>query len=415
MVSFEQFKQAIQIALNHLYDPGYCPDAIVLLVVDKESQNRPGALFETIKRGIALLRPETDIPLRALGRRTFDVLNYRYLENRTQEETADLMHISPRHLRREQKQAVEALATVLWRNRSGEHFAGEGDEVRMPDSSGEAQDDEQLVLRSQARRELISLLKPGAATADLPASIETVFGVVSPLFRQHDVGLLVATPAPGMLVDVHPTLLHELLIAVLSELLRHMSSGEVRVAVQRKGERISVLLNGSLADAVDLRENTVLQELLNTVDVCIVYTKSVDTFAIELSFADVRSVRVLVIDDNFDLVHYFRRYVERTRYTIFHESLGENALEAVLASRPHIIVLDVLLPDIDGWVLLMQLRQESMTRSTPIIVCSVIREEELALTLGATLYVPKPVRRKDFLQALDYALAQRSSEEPQGL
>jgi len=59
------------------------------------------------------------------------------------------------------------------------------------------------------------------------------------------------------------------------------------------------------------------------------------------------------------------------------------------------------LPDIDGWELLTNLREHPATRSLPVIVCSVVREEELALALGAARYVPKPVRRQEFIQALD--------------
>ena len=67
------------------------------------------------------------------------------------------------------------------------------------------------------------------------------------------------------------------------------------------------------------------------------------------------------------------------------------------------IVLDVMLPDpaIDGWELLAQLHEHPETRSIPVIICSVIRERQLALSLGAASYLPKPVRRKDFIEALD--------------
>lgn len=65
-----------------------------------------------------------------------------------------------------------------------------------------------------------------------------------------------------------------------------------------------------------------------------------------------------------------------------------------------------MLPDTDGWKLLSELRESPKTRDTPIIICSVIREEKLALALGATLYLPKPVQRLEFTQALDRVLHQ---------
>ena len=79
-------------------------------------------------------------------------------------------------------------------------------------------------------------------------------------------------------------------------------------------------------------------------------------------------------------------------------------LGTVEACAPSIIVLDVMLPDMDGWELLAHLHEHPPTRSIPILVCSVVREEELALALGAKLYLSKPVRRQQFIQALDQAL-----------
>ena len=59
----------------------------------------------------------------------------------------------------------------------------------------------------------------------------------------------------------------------------------------------------------------------------------------------------------------------------------------------------------------MQLRENTATRQTPIIICTVVREQELALSLGAALYLPKPVRPRQFTQALDQALSQAGGEE----
>ena len=69
-----------------------------------------------------------------------------------------------------------------------------------------------------------------------------------------------------------------------------------------------------------------------------------------------------------------------------------------------------MLPDIDGWELLAQFHEHPLSRSIPIVVCSVVREEELAFALGATVCITKPVRRREFTQALDQALSQVSKE-----
>ena len=103
-------------------------------------------------------------------------------------------------------------------------------------------------------------------------------------------------------------------------------------------------------------------------------------------------------------MHFYQRYVQGTRYQIVPLAEGTRIVEMVEANQPQVIVLDVMLPDMDGWELLTSLREHPATRSLPIIICSVVREEELALALGAARYVAKPVRRQEFVQALDQVL-----------
>jgi len=122
-------------------------------------------------------------------------------------------------------------------------------------------------------------------------------------------------------------------------------------------------------------------------------------------------VIVLVVDDNEDLVHFYRLCLAGTTYRIVAVGEGRRAFEMIEAKRPDIIVLDLMLPDIDGWELLAQFHEHPLSRSIPIVVCSVVREEDLAFALGATVCITKPVRRRQFTQALDKALSRVAEGE----
>ncbi|NLE43152.1 MAG: response regulator, partial [Chloroflexi bacterium] len=76
---------------------------------------------------------------------------------------------------------------------------------------------------------------------------------------------------------------------------------------------------------------------------------------------------------------------------------------------------DVMLPKVDGWQLLTHLHERSETRMIPVIVCSVVREEPLALALGATSFLTKPLAPRQFVEALDEALVRASAESPLAL
>jgi CheY-like chemotaxis protein len=126
-----------------------------------------------------------------------------------------------------------------------------------------------------------------------------------------------------------------------------------------------------------------------------------------VTLPSVGRVTVLVVDDNLDMVRFYRRATEGTAYHIVHIGEGRALFDAIEAYAPEIVLLDVMLPDVDGWDLLMRLHENPATRSLPVIVCSVVREEELALSLGATRYLSKPVRHRTLIEALDQSLRPR--------
>jgi CheY-like chemotaxis protein len=208
---------------------------------------------------------------------------------------------------------------------------------------------------------------------------------------------------PNLVVAVHPSVLRQVLITAIGEVTKLVSSGHINLRAERQRGNVRVTIVGHPTQADNPPHLDLVRELLGPQD------GSVQTFVEDgniLLHLELPSVdqAVLVVDDNPDLVHLFRRYVTGTKYHISHIGEGGRVIESIEDSVPDIIVLDVMLPDADGWQLLAHLREHWKTRTTPIIVCSVVKEQELALALGATMFLPKPVQRQQFLQALDQAL-----------
>jgi CheY-like chemotaxis protein len=109
---------------------------------------------------------------------------------------------------------------------------------------------------------------------------------------------------------------------------------------------------------------------------------------------------LLVIDDNQDFADLFRRYLAGHNWQVIGAADGAAARQILAELVPTVITLDVMIPREDGWELLAGLRASERTRTTPIIVCSVLNEPRLARTLGATAYLPKPVTQPALLDAL---------------
>ena len=74
------------------------------------------------------------------------------------------------------------------------------------------------------------------------------------------------------------------------------------------------------------------------------------------------------------------------------ELIGREPVSAVL--------LDIILPGRDGWDLLQLMEANQATSRIPVIVCSVFSEPEIALSLGATGYLQKPIARRQLIDAL---------------
>ncbi|HEX5148003.1 MAG TPA: response regulator [Candidatus Limnocylindrales bacterium] len=109
---------------------------------------------------------------------------------------------------------------------------------------------------------------------------------------------------------------------------------------------------------------------------------------------------VLVVEDDPSAVRLLREYLEAAGYSVRVAPTGEAGLAAVAERAPAAVVLDVLLPGIDGWEVLRRLKADDRTHSIPVIIVTVVEEREVGLALGAADYLVKPIHRSALLNCL---------------
>ncbi|MDI7277003.1 MAG: response regulator, partial [Anaerolineae bacterium] len=109
---------------------------------------------------------------------------------------------------------------------------------------------------------------------------------------------------------------------------------------------------------------------------------------------------VLIVDDNEALIRLFRRFLRQQPYRVHGANNTAAALETLQRVQPDVVILDVMMPERDGWELLRALRASPPGQRARVIVCSIINDPELSATLGADGFLLKPVERASLLQAL---------------
>jgi len=103
--------------------------------------------------------------------------------------------------------------------------------------------------------------------------------------------------------------------------------------------------------------------------------------------------KVLIIEDDRQFSNLLSLYLRKEGYQPIQHYQGSGVLEQARRLDPALITLDIMLPRRDGWEILQQLKSDPQTRDIPVLVISALRNSELALSLGATDYLAKPVDR----------------------
>jgi DNA-binding response OmpR family regulator len=102
---------------------------------------------------------------------------------------------------------------------------------------------------------------------------------------------------------------------------------------------------------------------------------------------------VLIVDDDEDLRVLARKALVRAGHTVIEADNGEQGLELVEVHKPHLLLLDLNMPGMDGFEVLRRLRSRESSQSLPVIVLTALGDEESArgsFQVGATDFLSKP-------------------------
>lgn len=115
---------------------------------------------------------------------------------------------------------------------------------------------------------------------------------------------------------------------------------------------------------------------------------------------DMPNERILVVDDDREIIRLLRSYLEQAGYEVLTAANGEMALHLLRREHPDLLVLDLMLPDRDGWDVTRLIRADATLADTPIIMLTARVDDTdkiLGLELGADDYITKPFNPREVL------------------
>ncbi len=115
---------------------------------------------------------------------------------------------------------------------------------------------------------------------------------------------------------------------------------------------------------------------------------------------------ILIVEDNMDNYELVRFVLERAGYDVFLAVNGRDGVDAARLQKPDLILMDLGMPEMDGWMAAEKIKQEPLTKSIPLIALTahtLPRDRYRALQAGYDGYISKPIHVQNFLVQIDEA------------
>lgn len=401
----EAFVHHLQVALQDLYDPVTLQRSPLIALFNLEQRCDPvSTLRQIITEAIISLRPTAHVALDSNAWRIFNVLTYRYVEQTSQVTVAANLSLSVRQLRRQERIAEQQLADYLWAHYDLAAHTGILPPIGV---AAEKLEEEEPVADRAQELEWLRQSFPSAANP-LTAILAAVERTLSPLIDSLGVRLnyTLADDLPPVVAPVAPV--REALLNLLMAALRLGGNVCLTAMLCDQGIRVEVGVHdvtpGRAPDDKTTAYTEMAEQLTRLFGGALLVTQPHGdgrAYAATLILPVAEQLLVLAIDDNADTLRLLQRYLAGTRYRLIGVRDPVEALTVAQTRAPQAIVLDLMLPDVDGWELLGRLRAHPATEHIPIIISTILPQEDLAVALGAAAFLRKPISQEALLSTLD--------------
>lgn len=416
---FAEFDQWVRSALNHLYDVPYLQAHPLtrIMITHNNRIGRSQQLREVLLGAIDAMRPQAGVQQGSAIWRGFRILELRYIEGLTPTATMAELAISRSQFYKEQARMVDAVVDLLWQ-RHGAESAGAAVEPfveslldSVVSSAGEPPHDQPVTRQEAAHTEMARLREQSRPkTVDLGEVLLNLQPLLASLTKVRNIEIRYKLDHELWVDHADRVMARQAILSVLTYALDQSPYGHVEVRSLRDEAWAGFAVRAIKAPAdqapcdLPLREGVglaVAQELMAAMHGRLdVAEASHGEWHAQLLWQPAESAVVFVVDDNEAFVRLVSRYLASCHCRVVGVTSVAQA-RAYLAVNPvDVILSDVMMPDEDGWEFLAFAKSSPQSAGVPFVVCSVLREPQLAMALGAAAYLTKPLTPEALLAAL---------------
>ncbi|HML21363.1 MAG TPA: response regulator [Aggregatilinea sp.] len=386
--SQDVFLQLTKDALEHYYDLTHLQNHPFTQKVrrsdDTSKETRGHLLQRDLSRAIDMLDFNQPRASGSSPSRRYNVMRLRYVDQLTIQHIAHELSISERQIYRDLRHSEEDLATILW----SWYMEEAAEEEVEPDF------DEPAFFE-------IEQLQTNFQSIDIKRLIFSARSSIEQLMSKRNVEIILDMPQEPVMISTDSFIAKHIFINLMSVAVQKSEGKSVRITV--KANENKTVLNLSL-----FAPSSSSQSLLNDITLALLHRMKWEISQdvckgsrrnIQLSFGK-NMPTVLVIDDFEGLSRLLKRYLAGYQCRVIAATDGISGLALAREIQPNAVILDVMMPDMDGWEVLQRFQNHPDTQHIPVIICSVFNDPELAFALGASSFLSKPVKRDEIVKAL---------------
>lgn len=386
-------EDSVRDCLAHLYDYNFLQEHhFVWLLVPHIPGNasRVQVFQQVVLDAIERLKPHNPANPYAKDSRLYNILHMRYHQQQQVQYVLKQLNLGERQFYRDHAKAVQTLAYVL------EEYLKEGDSVAANAFS----------IHSELER--VKRQNTSVNTSIDAFLIKTLTAIKSLTERQQS-GLHIQRCDALLPGALDPTLLRQVIIWIVSQLVIQSPAGSrFAISFEMCGSMAQFMFaRNAVRDSASLEplhlvneHQETLETLLKSLGATVREGADESHDIVVMLEIPMKRHSVLIIDDNPDVISLFSQFLIGQPYQLFTAYEGAQAIDLARQTHPAFIILDVLLPNQDGWEILQHLKNHPTTVDTPVLICSVLDAQDLAVLLGADGFLRKPPEENEFFAAL---------------